>query len=138
MTTDFYNRITTALEGFIEDAYDGKLPDYAEDGSQWALTAPVIVVYGISDVPTTSVDGAICLREQRVTCEIQALDLGVARVIKEALIAKYDPATGTGGIHMWRGTLVKVCTFENGGPELFDLDLNPPRYCLPVDFMLTF
>lgn len=129
MTQDLYNRITTALEGFIADTYDAKLPDVNDDGTPWKLTVPVIIAYSISDVPTNTIDGMIAIREQRITCEVQALDIGAARVIKEALIV---------ALHGWRGTLVKVCIFENGGPELYDAELIPPRYCLPVDFMLTF
>lgn len=124
MTNDLYLQITTELAGTIEDVYDGKLPD-----SPWMLTVPVICAQVISDTPTSTIDASIALREQRLTLEVQAQNLDDARLIKEALIV---------ALHGWRGSVVKVATFENGGPELYDSELNPPRYILPVDFMLTF
>ena len=128
MTADLYTRITTVLGASIEDAYDTTVPETL-NGEPWILTLPVVVTSGISDVPTSTIDSRIAIREQRLTCEVQALDLGTARLIKEALIV---------ALHGWHGTEVKVAQFENGGPELYDWDLNPPRYVLPVDFMLIF
>lgn len=128
MNGDLYDRIMDQLGTSLGGVYDADLPETNEDGSQWRLTDPVIVTSGISDVPTSTIDSRIALRDQRVTCEVQALDLRQARLIKEALIT---------ALHGWRGTVIKVIQFENGGPELKDLDLNPPRWCLPVDFMVT-
>ena len=123
MTPDLYAHLVASLP-MLGGVFDAKLPD-----DPWRLTDPVIVTQGISDTPTHAIDGSIALSEQRITCEIQDTDLLRARVIKQALIAALDG---------WRGTIVQVATFESGGPELYDADLNPPRYCLPVDFMLTF
>jgi hypothetical protein len=118
VTSELYDAISA-----VAPAYDAKLPD------SYALTDPVIVVLAISDVPTVTIDAAIVLRDQRITCEVHALTIQAARVTKEALIT---------ALHGWRGGAVKACAFESGGPELYDADLVPPRYVLPVDFMLTF
>jgi hypothetical protein len=128
MNGDLYARIVDQLGTALGGVYDMTLPETADDGTPWVLTDPVIVTSGISDVPTDTIDSRIALREHRLQCEVQALDLGQARLIKEALIA---------ALNGWRGTTIQVCMFESGGPELYDWDLNPPRYCLPVDFMLT-
>ena len=128
MTPDLYTRIVTELGASIEGVYDTTLPETIADGSPWLLVDPVIVASHISDVQTSTIDSRIAIREQRLQCEVQALDLGTARLIKEALIV---------ALHGWRGTVIEVCMFENGGPELYDWDLNPPRYCLPVDFLVT-
>jgi hypothetical protein len=128
VTSDLYDRIVDQLGASLGGVYDADLPEVNEDGTQWKLTDPVIVTSGISDVPTSTIDSRIALRDQRVTCEVQALDLRQARLIKEALIT---------ALHGWKGSIVKMCQFENGGPELKDWDLNPPRWCLPVDFMVT-
>jgi hypothetical protein len=125
---DLYDRIMDQLGASIEGVYDQPLPATRDDGSKWILTDPVIVVSGISDVPTSTIDSRIALRDQRMTCEIQSIDLRQARLLKEALIT---------ALNGFRGTEVKVIMFENGGPEIYDFDLIPPRYCLPVDFMLT-
>jgi hypothetical protein len=118
MTEELYTQIST-----VAPAYDAKLPD------SYALTDPVIVVLAISDTPTPTISGEIALRDQRITCEVHALTIQAARTAKEALII---------ALHGWRGGAVKACAFESGGPELYDADLVPPRYVLPVDFMLTF
>lgn len=105
--------------------------DMGDTGIQAAADAltPHVVVSTISDVPTTCIDATIALRDQRISCECCAPTLTAARALKESLIA---------ALQGWRGGAIAACAFESGGPELFDADLVPPRYIIPVDFMLTF
>lgn len=124
MSPDLYTQITTALAGTIEDVFDAKLPD-----SPWLLTVPVIVAKVISDTPTTSINSDIVLTDERLTLEIQAQNLDDARLVKKALIA---------ALHGWRGTIVSLVEYEFGGPVLDGSDLLPPRYILPVDFMVSY
>ncbi len=121
MNADLYARIVDQLGATIAGVFDVKLPD------AHALSTPVVVVSGISDVPTTEINSTIVIREQRLTCEIQALDLVTGRPVKEALIA---------ALHGWSEGTIGMCELESGGPELYDWEMNPPRYCLPVDFMV--
>lgn len=122
MTTEFYDRIA-ALTG-VSGVFDTKSPD------GYALTGCIVVVSSITENPlAATIEGTLALTEQRVTCEVQALDLPSARAVKQALIPS---------LHGFKAGALKGCAFESGGPELYDHDLVPPRYCLPVDFILTF
>jgi len=134
MTDDLYARLKELVGSSVEDVYDSILPDVDANGNAWNLTIPVVVVYGVSDTPTNTIDGTVAMRDQRITCEVQARDLRTARTIKEAIIG--DRNTPGSGLAGWHGTETQVAQFESGGPELYDLDLNPPRWCLPVDFIL--
>jgi hypothetical protein len=120
MIAELYAQLKTVAG--VDDVFDTKTPD------EYKLIGAIIVVSAISDVPETAIDSTIRAREQRITCEVQALNLTTARAVKESLIA---------ALNGWRGGPVGSCLFEHGGPELYDADLIPPRYCLPVDFMVT-
>ncbi len=124
MDAALYTRITEAagVIDMIDGLYDTKLPD------EYALDRPVIVLTVIDDVPTKTIDGAIVLTERRVQCSVLAQDLDDARAVKAALIA---------ALQCWRGD-AGLFTYESGGPELYDSDMNPPSYQVSCDFMQTF
>lgn len=128
MTGDLYDHIVASLGSDIEDVFDSKLPDDHSFGSNANFAKAVIVYYPIHDTPERAIDSTISGRAQRITLEVQAYDLTTARNVKELLI---NACNG------FAGDTVTSCVLELAGPELYDYDLNPPRYCLPVDFTIT-
>jgi hypothetical protein len=115
--------LATALGTSVDGIYDTKLPD------AYVLSAPVIVISSISDIPESAIDGPIVHREGRWQVSVRALDLTALRAVAAAVIT---------ALHGYSGGSVMYCGFEAAHGEFFETDVSPFQYHTPIDFMIQF
>ena len=121
---DIYAALSTIAA--VDGIYDTKLPD------GYVVTGAVLVFSSISDVADTEIRGDIVRREQRWQISIRVADthaggLTRARGLKAAVIA---------ALHGYSGPTIARCDFESAPGEIFESDILPFQFHIPVDFML--
>jgi tRNA threonylcarbamoyladenosine modification (KEOPS) complex Pcc1 subunit len=117
------NELVTDDAGTLAAVFDTKRP-----GNVSALK-PIAVFSEVSDVASErTIDGKIALRDSRWQISIYAEDLGDARAAKETVIAK---------LHGYTAESIEACRFESAPGVIYESDLVPPEYHLPVDFTVT-
>lgn len=122
VSEELYDRLAELqTEGSVGAVFDMKRPDNYD-----LPPLPILVFQCIVDLPKSiDIQGPILTRENRWQVSVYALDVLSARAGKEAVIAK---------LHNYRGTAIKRCDFEPSPAEIYESDLNPPEYHIPLEF----
>jgi hypothetical protein len=114
-------RLVDQLGGAVAGVFDTKL----DDG--YVLTDPVVIVQSIDDIPEIAIDGAIVMQTARWQISIRSTDLLAARGVKLLVVQ---------ALHGYSDGAIIRCDYEAAHGEIFEPDVIPFEYHIPVDFMI--
>jgi hypothetical protein len=117
------DEIYTALSSldWVDGIYDTKLPD------GYVVTGTVLVFSSVSETPDIAIDGDIVRQVARWQVSVRSADITAARAAKRAVIA---------ALHGYSGVFIARCDFESSPGEIFEADVLPFQYHIPIDFMI--
>lgn len=130
ISDDIFTALSTI--GGVAGLFDSKLPD------GYVLAAPVIVFSSVSDTPEdVAIDGEIMREAERwqvsIRVPVSYKDTGgrapvvVARALKAAVIA---------ALHGYIGGDIVRADYESCPGQVFEAEIAPFQYHLPIDFMI--